>query len=84
MAKAERRPASRRRTRLPKSVELAVRAAEDKQAQDIAVLDLRRADGFTDFFVVCSGANSRQIHAIADAITEALDATGSRPAHVEG
>src|SRR5689334_8266405 len=86
MAKTERRRAEPRRkaARLPKSIELAVRAAEDKKAQDITVLDLRHAHGFTDFFVICSGANARQIHAIADAVTDALAETGSKPNHVEG
>jgi len=85
MAKTERRrPAPRRKTALPKSIELAVRAAEDKKALDITVLDLRNAHGFTDYFVICSAANTRQIHAIADAIIDALAGTGSKPAHVEG
>lgn len=81
MVKAEQR---REATRLPGQVELAIRAAEDKKATDLAVLDLRKAAGFTDFFVICSGANQRQIRAIADAITDALAAEGARPAHVEG
>jgi ribosome-associated protein len=81
MAKSERR---RKAARLPKAIELAVRAAEDKKALDLVVLDLRNASGFTDYFVICSGANTRQIHAIADAVTETLAAAGSRPAHLEG
>ena len=91
MAKTERtRPERSRRERarkaagLPKQIELAVRAAEDKKAENITVLDLRDAHGFTDYFVICSGSNARQIHAIADAVTEALAGAGSRPAHVEG
>lgn len=88
MAKTERRSEHRRKTqaqtRFPKQVELAIKAAEDKKAQDITVLDLRNASGFTDHFLICSGANARQIHAIADAIVEALAAHGIRPAHVEG
>jgi len=81
MAKTERR---RKPAQPPKSIELAVRAAEDKKAEDITVLDLRNAHGFTDYFVICSGKNSRQIHAIADAVVDALAATGQKPAHVEG
>ena len=84
MAKTERRPRQRRKTPLPKSIELAVRAAEDKKAEDITVLDLRNAHGFTDYFVICSGTNSRQIRAIADAVVDALAAAGQKPAHVEG
>ena len=68
MAKAEKR----RKTRLPKQVSLAVAAASEKQAVDLAVLDLRKAAGFTDFFVICSGGNPRQIRAIADGIRESL------------
>ena len=81
MAKTERRPKT---ARLPKSIEAAVRAAENKKAVDIVVLDLRKALGFTDYFVICSGNNSRQIHAIADAIIDTLAEQGSKPAHVEG
>ena len=85
MAKTERRrKAARVNKSIPKSIEMAVRAAEDKKALDITVLDLRSADGFTDFFVICSGTNSRQIRAIADGITDALAETGSKPAHLEG
>jgi ribosome-associated protein len=81
MAKTERR---RKAAGLPKSIELAVRAAEDKQALDITVLDLKKASGFTDYFVICTGKNARQIRAIADGITDALAGAGSKPAHVEG
>ena len=81
MAKAEKR---RKITRLPKQVGLAVSAALDKQAVDIAALDLRKAAGFTDFFVICSGTNPRQIRAIADGIRETLAAEGVKPSHVEG
>jgi ribosome-associated protein len=61
-----------------------VRAAEDKKAYDLLVLDLRKAAGFTDYFVICSGANARQIRAIADAVHEALAMDGAKPAHIEG
>ena len=71
-------------TRLPQQVTLAVKAADDKQANEMVVLDLRKANGFTDFFVICSGTNSRQVRAIADGIVEALAAEGEKPSHVEG
>jgi ribosome-associated protein len=45
---------------------------------------LRKAAGFTDFFLICSGANARQIRAIGDSIIEALAAQGVKPEHVEG
>jgi ribosome-associated protein len=81
MAKAEKR---RTPARLPGQVATTVRAAGDKQAHDLVVLDLRKAAGFTDFFVICSGNNPRQIRAIADAIIDTLRESGVKPAHVEG
>ena len=82
---AERRP---RRTsgarRLTGDVARAVRAALDKKALDVVVLDLRQTPAFTDFFVLCSGQNQRQVKAIADAVEESLRAAKVRPAHVEG
>jgi ribosome-associated protein len=74
----------RKVARLPKQVELARAAAEDKKAGDLVVLDLRKAAGFTDYFVICSGTSARLLRAIADSVTEALAAVGARPAHVEG
>jgi ribosome-associated protein len=81
MAKSDKQ---RKPARLPAQIEAAVRAVEDKKALDVVVLDLRKADGFTDFFVICSGANARQVRAIADSVTESLAAEGVRPAHLEG
>jgi ribosome-associated protein len=82
MAKAEKRRI--KTARLPNQIEIAVEAAENKKAEDLVVLDLRKAAGFTDYFVVCSGTNPRQIRAIADSVMEALSAEGVKPAHVEG
>ena len=62
----------------------AVRAALDKKAGDVVVLDLRSTPAFTDFFVLCSGQTPRQVKAIADAVEEALRAARVKPAHVEG
>jgi ribosome-associated protein len=81
MAKTEKRTKA---TRLPKQIALAIKAAEDKQANELVVLDLRKAAGFTDYFLICSGTNSRQIRAIADGIVDALAAEGGKPAYVEG
>ena len=86
MAKAERRP--RKRTpaepRLPAEITLAVAAALDKKAENVVVLDLRKGSAFTDFFVIATGTNIRQVQTIANAIDEALRKKGSRPALVEG
>ena len=70
---------------LPASVEAAVRAAQGKKALDVIVLDLRSADGFTDFFVICTGANPRQIQAIVEGVELAIKtAFDERPALVDG
>jgi ribosome-associated protein len=65
-------------------VKTAVTVAQDKQALDVVVLDLRETGGFTDFFIICTGTNSRQIQAIADAIEDRLKSSGERPNVVEG
>ena len=81
--KAAARPAAA--ARLPKAVTTAVRAARDKKAFDVVVLDLRKAGGFTDYFVLCTGGNPRQIQAIADGVEDTLRAElHERPALVEG
>ena len=89
MAKTERPRTEQRRAaggkkRWTGEVGRAVRAALDKKASDIVVLDLRGTPAFTDFFVLCSGQSQRQVRAIADAVEEALRAARVRPAHVEG
>ena len=48
------------------------------------MLDLQGVTSFTDFFVVCSGANARQIQAIADEVTQQLKKAGEHPLSVEG
>jgi ribosome-associated protein len=71
--------------RFPKVVSAAVRAVLDKKAEDVIVLDLRQAGGFTDFFVICTGGNSRQIMAIADGVRDTLKRDlDERPTLTEG
>ena len=71
--------------KLPKSVLGAVHAVQDKKALDVVVLDLRKAGGFTDFFVICTGANPRQITAIADSVEDRLRTEfAERPHLTEG
>lgn len=80
-AAAEKKTAT---TRLPADVKLAIAAAQDKLAVDLTVLDLRNATAFTDFFIVCTGTNSKQVQAIADSVEASLRAAGQKPALVEG
>ena len=71
--------------RLPKGLKTALLAAHDRQAQEVVILDLRKVGGFTDYFLVCTGQNAKQIGAIADAIDVAVkEETGEKPALVEG
>lgn len=84
MAKTERKKTTTGRKRLTGDVARAVKAALDKKAVDVVVLDLRGTPAFTDFFILCSGHSQRQVKAIADGVEEALRAAKTRPAHVEG
>ncbi len=74
-----------KRDELKAQVALAVRACQEKKADSINILRLdEQASGFTDYFVVCSGANPRQVQAIADEVDQKLSATGVEPSHREG
>jgi ribosome-associated protein len=61
-----------------------VTAAEDKQAREIRVLDLRDVTSFADYFVVCNGSNPRQNQAISDEIEIRLKKLGQYPLSIEG
>ena len=71
-------------TRLPEDLINSAHAAYDKKATDVVALDLRKAAAFTDYFLICTGQNTRQVRAIAEAIEVALRKSGVKPAHVEG
>lgn len=73
-----------RAPRLPGQLTKAIEAAASKKATEIIVLDLRKTGAFTDHFLICTGANPRQVHAITDAIEEGLKTLKVRPTHVEG
>ena len=70
--------------RLEPRVLTALRAANEKKALDIVVLDLRPLASFTDYFLITSGTNARQVQAIADGILEQLRKEGTRAERVEG
>ena len=74
-----------KKNELRAQVAIAVRACQDKKATDISILQLdAQASGFTDYFVLCSGANPRQVQAIADDVDQKLSAAGVQPKHIEG
>src|SRR5262244_2735815 len=63
----------------------AIRAVESKKGEDVAILEMDRSSGaFTDYFVVCSGTNPRQIQAISDEVERQLGEIGVRPNSLEG
>jgi ribosome-associated protein len=62
----------------------ALRAAGDKKAQEIVVLDLREIASFTDYFIITSGTNVRQVQAIADEVVEQLKKQETKALRVEG
>jgi ribosome-associated protein len=70
--------------KLPAVVERAAQATLDKKAEDVVVLDLRKASSFTDYFVLASGNSQKQVLAIADSVLLALRELGLRPKHLEG
>jgi ribosome-associated protein len=62
----------------------ALRAADDKKALDLVVLDVSEVASFTEYFLIASGTNLRQVQAISDEVVERLKKDGRRPARVEG
>ena len=70
---------------LKRQIAQAITACQEKKADEITILELEKGSGaFTDYFVVCSGTNPRQIQAISDEVEERLKKSGMRPTHVEG
>lgn len=63
---------------------VAVRAAESKKATEIKVLDLTGVTSFADYFVICTGANPKQVQAISDEIGMQLKKAGELPNSMEG
>lgn len=64
---------------------VAARAADDKKGSDTVVLRVGPVLGIAEFFVITSGANDRQVKAIAEEIEmQVVDAGAGRPLNVEG
>jgi ribosome-associated protein len=68
-------------TDLDEEVKLALHYAGEKKAFDMVALDLREIASFTEFFIICSGANQRQVQAISEQLKKELN---SRPVRIEG
>lgn len=70
---------------LKQQVTAAIQACLDKKAEELTILEMEKGTGaFTDYFVLCSGTNPRQVQAIADEVELRLKTAGLHPTHVEG
>jgi ribosome-associated protein len=70
---------------LKNQINSAIQACFDKKAEELTILEMEKGSGaFTDYFVLCSGTNPKQVQAIADEVELRLKGAGLRPAHVEG
>ena len=65
-------------------VRRAARAALERKALDLVVLDMQGLSSVTDYFLICSGRSTTHLETICDAIREELKAEGVRPLHAEG
>jgi ribosome-associated protein len=74
-----------KKNELKKQVEAAIQACLEKKAEELTILEMEKGSGaFTDYFVLCSGTNPRQVQAIADEVELRLKGAGLHPTHVEG
>jgi ribosome-associated protein len=68
-----------------RQITAAIQACLEKKAEELSILEMEKGSGaFTDYFVLCSGTNPRQVQAIADEVELQLKKMGLRPTHVEG
>jgi ribosome-associated protein len=74
-----------KKSELKHQVSAAIQACLEKKAEELSILEMEKGSGaFTDYFVLCSGTNPRQVQAIADEVELRLKKAGLRPTHVEG
>ena len=74
-----------KKTALKQQISAAIQACLEKKAEELSILEMEKGSGaFTDYFVLCSGTNPRQVQAIADEVELRLKTADLRPAHVEG
>jgi ribosome-associated protein len=66
------------------ALKIALTAADDKKALDLLALDITGIASFTNYFLFCTGENTRQLQAITDEVEKRLRECGVRPAHIEG
>src|SRR5882762_9943524 len=70
---------------LKQQIAEAMAACQDKKAESLTILEMEKgSNAFTDYFLICSGVNPRQVQAIADEVEERLEKSGQRVTHKEG
>ncbi|MGH2794278.1 MAG: ribosome silencing factor [Actinomycetota bacterium] len=62
----------------------AARAAAEKKASDVVVLDVRELIVITDYFVIASGGTERHVRTISEEVEHALAVKGIKPVRREG
>ena len=73
-----------KKNELKQQIAAAIQACLEKKAEELSILEMEKGSGaFTDYFVLCSGTNPRQVQAIADEVELRLKAVDQRPAHVK-
>ena len=74
-----------KKNELKKQVAAAIQACLEKKAEELSILELEKGSGaFTDYFVLCSGTNPRQVQAISDEVELRLKKAGVYPNNIEG
>jgi ribosome-associated protein len=74
-----------KKNELKSQISEAISACKEKKAEELTILELEKNSGaFTDYFVICSGTNPRQIQAISDEVELRLKRNGVYPNNIEG
>lgn len=63
---------------------IAIKALEDKKAENIRVIDISKVSVLADYFIIASGMNRSQIQALSDSAEEQLGRAGLQVKQVEG
>ncbi len=71
-------------TRIRDLAETAFDIADEKQASNIVLLDVRSACDFADYFVIMTVESTRQLRALVSDVEDGMRRDGARPHHIEG
>lgn len=63
---------------------LAIKALEDKKAEDIRIIDISNVSVLADYFIIANGSNRSQIQALADHVEGQLGKAGTPVRQIEG